>query len=489
MWSHQQYVKKTQGRRRFNAETVRSEARQAAREYALQTKGTAHLQRVQTVIKRAKRRQDKQKWLQKVERGLRLQDREITSRKWLLRRGASTGSDFSPAERSELRRWFDALDTDGGGDIDLAELAAPLLSTGIASSLPQVRDIIEKNEMEPGGGIDFESFQRLIKRGVGTDAKGNNLSGQPDNGLSAMQQLRTHVEAAQSNKGLNLDSRINATRRTLLLDALKEIRHSNDESGGKVVFSQQQHQQQHQQQQHQQKERHLLLQQQRLQKRRKKARKAQQKEDKMLALWRVILGSKDQKIAGFHLGDLPPVAMDRGKVYAEWAEKVPRMHADSDVVKHNYQQVNHWLARSCDPNDTPRKVASIDEQKLANRNTVQVAKRLLLTTSQSAPAFDTDQSINEFQIKQEEVKRKKLERMLSAHLRPTRADIARFQKMKERKERGKKITLKPPSMMRELKPRQFPPYSIVASDKLQIRDYSVGVKRRKQTGVLESEND
>jgi hypothetical protein len=43
MWSHQQYVKKTQGRRRFNAETVRSEARQAAREYALQTKGTAHL--------------------------------------------------------------------------------------------------------------------------------------------------------------------------------------------------------------------------------------------------------------------------------------------------------------------------------------------------------------------------------------------------------------------------------------------------------------
>ena len=185
MWSHQQYVKKNLGRRRFNAETVRSEARQAAREYALQTKGTAHLKRVQTVIKRAKRRQKKEKWLQKVERGLRLQDREITSRKWLLRRGASTGSDFSPAERSELRRWFEALDTDGGGDIDLAELAAPLLSTGIASSLPQVREIIEKNEMEPGGGIDFESFQRLIKRGVETEVKGNNLSGQPDNGLSA----------------------------------------------------------------------------------------------------------------------------------------------------------------------------------------------------------------------------------------------------------------------------------------------------------------
>ena len=143
-----------------------------------------------------------------MERGLRLQDREITARRWLLRRGAMTGSDFSPAERTELRRWFDVLDTDGGGDIDLAELAAPLLSTGIASSIPQVRAIIQKNEIEEGGGIDFESFQRLLKRGTQTNKNGEATQ---DDGLVALQKLRTHVEAAQSNLGLNLDSRINAT--------------------------------------------------------------------------------------------------------------------------------------------------------------------------------------------------------------------------------------------------------------------------------------
>jgi hypothetical protein len=454
-WSHQRVRKRPRDIVRFNAEQVRSEARKAAREYALQTKGPEHLKRVQTVIKRAERREKKKKWFRKVERGLRLQDREIMARKWLLRRGATTGSDFSPAERSELRRWFDALDTDGGGDIDLAELAAPLLSTGIASSIPQVRNIIEKNEIEEGGGIDFESFQRLLKRGIEGDRPG------PDDGLSAMQQLRSHVEAAQTNTGLNLDSRINETRRTILLDALKEIRYSGNENENDRLLEKKISLLNLKNQDNEDEVRKLNL-----QKRRDKAAKAQRKEDKMLALWRVVLGSKRKKIAGCHLGQLPPVAMDRGKVYAEWAEKVPRMHADSDVKRHEWQQVNHWLKRSCDPNDVPK-----------NKKTTDIS----LHESQSAPSFVNtyanviggDNNVNVVGVK----KRPTLERLLSSYLRPTRADIARSKKMRQKIKRGKTLDVNPPkSVARELKPRQFPPFNIVASEKLQVREVSIGRK-------------
>ena len=513
MWSDQR-VKRSRTHR-FDAKQVRSEAREAARAYALQTKGQEHFDKVQKVKEITARRKGRKQWLQKVERGLQLQDREITSRKWLLRRGATTGSDFSPAERSELRRWFDALDTDGGGDIDLAELAAPLLSTGIASSIPQVRSIIEKNEIDEGGGLDFEAFQRLLKRGVhnNTDSRGSH---QPDNGLAAMQSLRTHVEAANSNTGLNLDSRINATRRNILLDALKEIRHQNETKVSprqlqqqlSTMFSTASHAGRRKGSSNaiegQQQQQHLLsqaeLDRKRLQNHRRrcqKAAKAQRKEDKMLALWRVVLGSKDNGVAGFHLGTLPPVAMDRGEVYAEWAEKVPRMHADSDVKRHEWQQVNHWMARSCDPNDRPRAVVGQEIETSASM--VQAAKAML-QSSQSAPSFagrelETDpaggsgsssrrQTTSDF-MDEDAKKKDKLERMLSAYLRPTRADIARSRKMRERKKRGKKLPRAPPvTVMHELKPRQNPPYSIVKDEKYKMREMSVGLKRRKQVGVL-----
>jgi Ca2+-binding EF-hand superfamily protein len=484
MWSHER-IKRPRKHQKFNSKQVRAEARQAAREYALQTKGAEHREKVDNLLRTRESRRQKKDWLARVERGLRLQDREITARRWLLRRGAMTGSDFSPAERSELRRWFDVLDTDGGGDIDLAELAAPLLSTGIASSITQVRAIIQKNEIEEGGGIDFESFQRLLKRGTQTGQPGE-ARDREDVGLVALQKLRTHVEAAQSNLGLNLDSRINATRRKILLNALKEIRYGNVDSdnGSKVVSRVPPRQQKAKASSDDVLEEKRL---QKLQKRRESAAKAQRKEDKMLALWRVVLGSKASHTAGFHLGQLPPVTVDRGKVYSEWAEKVPRMHADSDVVRYDWQQVDHWMARSRNLNDKPPPVLSERSENSAEH---------YLRQSQSAPEL---QSKGKKPKTAEKVTQ--LERMLSSYLRPTRADIARSRKLKERKRQGRKVALDPPKQINigsngklHWKSRSHPPMSIVidhgeiVEKKIDIQVPKVARKninrRRGKNGIL-----
>ena len=149
--------------RHSSATALRDEIRRRARANALENGGEAHRSRVRAAMQRKKARAEHKKWLARVERAQRLQDRENSARAYLMRRGMQRGSDFSAGERQELRKWFDILDADAGGDIDIAELAAPLLSTGIAQSLPEVRKIIEANAIEVGGGIDFESFQRMLK--------------------------------------------------------------------------------------------------------------------------------------------------------------------------------------------------------------------------------------------------------------------------------------------------------------------------------------
>ena len=478
-WSHERICKPRN--KRFNAHKIRSEARQEARLYALQTKGAAHQIKVTNLLKIKQARQDKRTWQDRVERGLRLQDREITARRWLLRRGAMTGSDFSPAERTELRRWFDVLDTDGGGDIDLAELAAPLLSTGIASSIPQVRAIIQKNEIEEGGGIDFESFQRLLKRGTQTNKNGEATQ---DDGLVALQKLRTHVEAAQSNLGLNLDSRINATRRKILLNELKGIRNSNSSTNsdnnnnnnnnnnndGKASSRKSPRSL------HQKINEDDVLEEKRLQKlqrRRKQAAKAQRKEDKMLALWRVILGSKNSDTAGFHLGDLPAVEMDRQRVYDEWKTVHQNANADSGVVRHEWQQVNHWMKRSRDHTLPPSPII-----KRAMQSSGQQQR---LNKSQSAPILGENETDGEEGEGEGEVTQ--LERMLSSYLRPTRADIFRLRKLKERKRLGK-ANLETPTMLKSKKARDFPPYSVTTSSSVTtISEINLG-RRRQRGGVI-----
>jgi hypothetical protein len=405
-------------------------------------------------MQRKKARAEHKKWLARVERAQRLQDRENSARAYLMRRGMQRGSDFSAGERQELRKWFDILDADAGGDIDIAELAAPLLSTGIAQSLPEVRKIIEANAIEVGGGIDFESFQRMLKvkpRGNGSASDertagpnsggsgGGGGGGVEATGKTAMKRLRKHVEASQSNSGLQLDSLINANRRSILLTALADMQTesrlgSNSKQNATLAA------------------------------RREAAALAQRREDRLLGLYRVVIGSKDSTVAGFYQGKLPSLnKLNREAVYSDWAKRLPTMHADSDVVTEPWEQVDHWLDRSCNRGGPYFEADGEEEHEEEEEQEEDLGYGGEVTPVRT-----------QNQIRSESDPKLQLERSLSKFLRPTRADAARmrsYQKRKKKKELAKMRHVQsepvlPPigSVSSLANPRRHPPFSIVVDD-------------------------
>ena len=161
-----------------------------------------------------------------------------------------------------------------------------------------------------------------------------------------------------------------------------------------------------------------------LERKRARAAQARRKEDKLLALWRVVIGSKDSDVAGFHSGQLPPLSTNRQEVYSDWAERLPKMHADSDRVSQTWERVNHWMTRSCD-----------------GRKYIEDAGRNADGTgAHSGGMGDRSRSVPTLRMRRVRVEdgpKKKLERILSKYLRPTRADAARLEKKKSKmKERA-----------------------------------------------------
>ena len=135
-------------RRGESVDALRGDIRRQARALAIETKGESHLRRVQAAEQRKAVRAKHKKWLARVERALRLQDREDNARAFLYKMGMQRGSDFSVGERQELRKWFDILDADAW-DIDIAELAASAVH-GHCPICARSTKIIEANAIEAG---------------------------------------------------------------------------------------------------------------------------------------------------------------------------------------------------------------------------------------------------------------------------------------------------------------------------------------------------
>ncbi len=447
--------------RRASPTALRDEIRQRARAYALENGGDAHRSRVAAAMQRKKARAEQKKWLARVERAQRLQDRENSARSYLMRRGMQRGSDFSAGERQELRKWFDILDADAGGDIDIAELAAPLLSTGIAQSLPEVRKIIEANAIEVGGGIDFESFQRMLKVKPHRHSEASDEGPRDKNGVgehlveaagkTAMKRLRAHVEASQSNVGLQLDSLINANRRSILLKAVADIK-----SDARIGSNARQNTT--------------------LAARREAAALAQRREDRLLGLYRVVIGSKDSNVAGFYQGKLPSLnKLNREAVYGDWAKRLPMMHADSNVVTKPWERVNYWLNRSCFPGAAYLEAEAEEGHEEVLEEGEQSHSGSALSGPTVSPMHNTHN-----RRRSESDPKLQLERSLSKYLRPTRADAARvrsYRKRKKKKEEEKGDGLRElrnvqsepvlPAIGRVgslAKPRRYPPFSIVVDE-------------------------
>lgn len=109
---------------------------------------------------------DKQARLKKEQKHL--QDADIE--KWLETTGRFPETQFRIKEKRALKSWFDRLDRDQSGEIDVQELADPLLSTGLAQSMLEVKRLIRSVDEDNSNGIGFEEFLNVMKNknGVGS---------------------------------------------------------------------------------------------------------------------------------------------------------------------------------------------------------------------------------------------------------------------------------------------------------------------------------
>ena len=63
------------------------------------------------------------------------------------------------------------LDDDNSGEVDVQELADPLLSTGIAKTMIEVVDLIREVDRDDTGEIGFEEFLQIMKPNEANKAK------------------------------------------------------------------------------------------------------------------------------------------------------------------------------------------------------------------------------------------------------------------------------------------------------------------------------
>ena len=90
-----------------------------------------------------------------------LQDADME--KWLETTGRFPETQWRIKEKRSLRSWFDRLDRDHSGEIDVEELADPLLSTGLAKSMSEVKSLIRRVDEDNSNGIGFKEFLTVMK--------------------------------------------------------------------------------------------------------------------------------------------------------------------------------------------------------------------------------------------------------------------------------------------------------------------------------------
>lgn len=89
--------------------------------------------------------------------------RDAELEKWLEGTGKFPKSRWHIKEKRSLKEWFDKLDQDGSGDIDVEELADPLLSSGITKSVSEVKYLVGSFDHDNSGGIGFQEFLSIMK--------------------------------------------------------------------------------------------------------------------------------------------------------------------------------------------------------------------------------------------------------------------------------------------------------------------------------------
>lgn len=136
---------------------------------------------------------------------------EGRERAWLRQQGKHAMVDFSPQERQELRRYFEAIaevETDSKGRkqrrIRVDRLEDMLISLGLAGNRREVDEIVKAIDDKESGELDFEQYLTIVR----THADG-----------AIFQVFKAMIDGKLGDKNLNFRTVISGYRRGMIMDA------------------------------------------------------------------------------------------------------------------------------------------------------------------------------------------------------------------------------------------------------------------------------
>lgn len=124
-------------------------------------------------------------------------------RRWLTLKARECCVDFSPSERKELRRCFDALAGENGM-LQLQQVEDLFISLGMANDQAEVHSLIDKVDDLKARELDFEQFLQLVF--ARKDPK-------------YLKRFRDMMDGSLGNKNLDFQTVLSQYRRELFFDA------------------------------------------------------------------------------------------------------------------------------------------------------------------------------------------------------------------------------------------------------------------------------
>jgi hypothetical protein len=107
---------------------------------------------------------------------------------WMAKHGRRVEVERFQRNRAMLQTWYRRLDTDGSGEIGLAELVEPLVSAGLVRSEEEVKGLIRAVDTNGSGEIDFDEFIALLSANMSDDPSGSPRRG-PRHALDSLARL------------------------------------------------------------------------------------------------------------------------------------------------------------------------------------------------------------------------------------------------------------------------------------------------------------
>ena len=155
--------------------------------------------------------------------------------KWLESTARFPKKRWKIEQKRSLKIWFERLDTNGSGEIDVDELADPLMSTGLAGTMAEVTSLIHSVDGNKSSGIDFGEFLGVMKGDGKTDTRVE-VSKKSSTCAEIVEKVKfagygprrkkqgagnpiMELTNRQKNEHLDLKSVLSRERRKLLLDA------------------------------------------------------------------------------------------------------------------------------------------------------------------------------------------------------------------------------------------------------------------------------